>query len=516
MIWTDSLPVFNQNILTDTKFVLHPYAKKSKAVLKLEQKNHPKHLSIKGVLPKYPVSEGVLWVSIVKIEKKNQSKTVQQFFPIQDKRFQENLSLPFGRGFYQIDLFVSGPDQKEKFYPFATIYTEHEADPSVPIQTSVVALENGFTLLQVPPIQVPKPTLTLNGKLENQGIQRIMLRIQKGANTWSKLIYPENGFWKAEVPFLFGKGAYQVQLLLPTSKHSRLYKEAISLTIHSLVQREMFPIHTFQSIERLGLEILQPAYGEKMIGPVQPLEVKMYQKENLESPLFLAVLVQKGMDQAITYLPITEGKGKGKIYLRFGEGEYLIRLLQPDLTKQPKNQLYLTPLAEWKVISTHNPDRRELLPSRGVESDHPTMQKLARRITAHAKTERQKAYFVYRYVATHITYDVEKYKKRQIDWQSSALRTWRTKKGICEDFSLLTIALLRAINIPARMVEGTVLGQPHAWVEAKLDGIWISLDPTWGAGFLTKSGKFQKQYQSIYFNPSPQLFSHHRKERVVY
>ncbi|MBM3762219.1 MAG: transglutaminase family protein [Acidobacteria bacterium] len=64
------------------------------------------------------------------------------------------------------------------------------------------------------------------------------------------------------------------------------------------------------------------------------------------------------------------------------------------------------------------------------------------------------------------------------------------RKGVCQDFAHILIALLRGLGIPARYVSGYVYrgkgtqdrsldGASHAWVEAMLPGLgWVGLDPT--------------------------------------
>jgi transglutaminase-like putative cysteine protease len=64
------------------------------------------------------------------------------------------------------------------------------------------------------------------------------------------------------------------------------------------------------------------------------------------------------------------------------------------------------------------------------------------------------------------------------------------RKGVCQDFAHIFIALLRELRIPARYVSGYLYhsrqnrdrsadGSSHAWVEAMLPGLgWIGLDPT--------------------------------------
>jgi transglutaminase-like putative cysteine protease len=69
---------------------------------------------------------------------------------------------------------------------------------------------------------------------------------------------------------------------------------------------------------------------------------------------------------------------------------------------------------------------------------------------------------------------------------TSALETLEHGAGVCRDFAHLTIALLRALNYPARFVTGVdygaaaSLGPPdfHAYVEAYLGERWYLFDPT--------------------------------------
>jgi transglutaminase-like putative cysteine protease len=64
------------------------------------------------------------------------------------------------------------------------------------------------------------------------------------------------------------------------------------------------------------------------------------------------------------------------------------------------------------------------------------------------------------------------------------------RKGVCQDFSHIMIALVRKLRIPCRYVSGYLFhasgdvamaaeGASHAWVEALLPGLgWIGFDPT--------------------------------------
>ncbi|HET9061340.1 MAG TPA: transglutaminase family protein [Acidimicrobiales bacterium] len=72
---------------------------------------------------------------------------------------------------------------------------------------------------------------------------------------------------------------------------------------------------------------------------------------------------------------------------------------------------------------------------------------------------------------------------------TSALDAWRLGKGVCQDFAHLALAVLRAMDVPARYVSGyfhpdskaavgdLAEGESHAWVEA-WTGQWRGYDPT--------------------------------------
>ncbi len=72
----------------------------------------------------------------------------------------------------------------------------------------------------------------------------------------------------------------------------------------------------------------------------------------------------------------------------------------------------------------------------------------------------------------------------EIKGRQGALETLKTKKGDCDCFSDLTIALSRAAGLPARMSSGWVYENAelsgHAWVEFYLPNHgWQPADPTW-------------------------------------
>ena len=121
---------------------------------------------------------------------------------------------------------------------------------------------------------------------------------------------------------------------------------------------------------------------------------------------------------------------------------------------------------------------------------------------------------VYRWVADRIAYDVDALTGRRPS--QSADSTLATRRGVCEGYARLSVALLDAMGIEARYVEGWGLPRSgtaaispdglHAWVAARAGRTWVLLDPTWGAGGI-RNGQFRRRFNPSWFAPPPDLFA---------
>ena len=70
---------------------------------------------------------------------------------------------------------------------------------------------------------------------------------------------------------------------------------------------------------------------------------------------------------------------------------------------------------------------------------------------------------------------------------TTAAQVLRTRQGVCQDKTHLTLGLLRALGIPCRYVSGLLtdqVGETHAWVEVlHPQAGWLAADPTRGVLF---------------------------------
>jgi transglutaminase-like putative cysteine protease len=87
------------------------------------------------------------------------------------------------------------------------------------------------------------------------------------------------------------------------------------------------------------------------------------------------------------------------------------------------------------------------------------------------------------------THEALRYEPGATHVHTSSAEARAEGKGVCQDFAHVTLALLRAVGLPARYVSGylhpaveaevgqTTTGQSHAWVEFWAGG-WVAVDPT--------------------------------------
>jgi hypothetical protein len=124
-----------------------------------------------------------------------------------------------------------------------------------------------------------------------------------------------------------------------------------------------------------------------------------------------------------------------------------------------------------------------------VAANHPDIAGKARQLTANSKTEFDAVQQIISWVVDRMSYVL-------VPESYDALYSFRTGKGNCQNYSHLASALLRAVGIPARIVNGITLKQPydvdvgdgiltlrmaqgrHSWIEVWFPDMgWVPFDP---------------------------------------
>ncbi|MBF6607523.1 MAG: hypothetical protein ITG00_02165 [Flavobacterium sp.] len=172
----------------------------------------------------------------------------------------------------------------------------------------------------------------------------------------------------------------------------------------------------------------------------------------------------------------------------------------------------------------------------GYSKSFASPEKLAEKINADFKRDDEKARAAFTWIALNIRYDLgmlnsnepparfsfrtqeerlQKQKQFDIDL---AEKTLRSKKAVCDGYSMLFNRLAELCGIESVMIPGTSKSHPshigklpaipdHAWNAVKIDGKWQLVDVTWGAGGVNgATGKFEFKFNPGYFFTHPTLF----------
>jgi len=162
--------------------------------------------------------------------------------------------------------------------------------------------------------------------------------------------------------------------------------------------------------------------------------------------------------------------------------------------------------------------------------------KLAAQINKDFSREDEKARAIFTWLATNIKYDLaalnsnkgpEKYsyrteaEKKAIQEKIKndlAIKTFKSKKGVCEGYATLFIVLAEKTGLEAEFIPGTAKSHPnhigklpvvadHAWNAVKTGNEWKLVDATWGAGTVTGAKpQFNFRYNDGYFFADPEVF----------
>ena len=170
-----------------------------------------------------------------------------------------------------------------------------------------------------------------------------------------------------------------------------------------------------------------------------------------------------------------------------GDGTYLVSCYQ-----QTEGSQYAALSGHQLDISLENSFYPWLYPNQYVNFTPDTQACiLAQELLPPESTDIEGLNAIYDYVTTHVTYDEKKAQTVEAGYLPNVDETLRSGTGICFDYAALMTAMLRARDIPCRLVTGYSGTIKHAWIDAwilnkgwiqqaiSFDGeSWNRLDPT--------------------------------------
>ncbi|MMZ44643.1 Transglutaminase-like superfamily protein [compost metagenome] len=440
------------------------------------------------------------------------------YAPLTKGSFAQNVRLFNGKGEYRVTVRLPSTNRDDYYYDIAD-FKVINVNPTLTRDIELTSAGKKAELaIETPASGFVKSSesFQLKGSLKlQQGSQPyVMVKLEKDSDSWKNLVPVKNGTFTADIPLYYGKGVHELTVLVPKPGKGNYYEDAAILRIDNTSEKVSKPIEFSKMYQERGLQLDYPKAGGdeanlkyRIAGSLDP------NAKDAAKTTHLIVQTKKGEDKATYFVPITDYKFDDEFWLRFGPGKYEVTVNVPEIQYENRDYYKFFQAAAFEVNNTAIEDKRDLLPSRGIQSDAPEIKQLAEQLTAGKQAERDKALAIYEYVAKNIIYDVPKYQNDEFHYDDSALKTLRERKGVCQDYVFLGVALFRSLGMESRFVEGYARGR-HAWIETKVDGKWLTMDPTWGAGYI-QDGKFVPKYDPQYFDPKPEVFNRTHSHKGV-
>ncbi len=462
------------------------------------------------------------WIKVRSNEEGPAGSQHEYYAPIKEGKFKQTIHFFNGEGEYQVTVQLPSTDSENYYYDTAS-FDVVNVNPEMKRDVSYTPFgyAAGLSVDMKTSYVKKNETFIIKGKVKNLSDQdMIMLNLLKDSEKWQHVIPIKNGKFEYEVPLFYGKGLHELEVLVPDTKRDNYYQVATNILIDNESDRVMKPIEYSNVYVERGVTLDYPTFGGEVSNGEYRIKGTIDPKaEFAKDTSHIYITSKKGEDEALDVIPVENFSFDDSFYLRFGPGTYEITVSVPEIKEENSNRFRYFGFAKFEVESTGE-DKRDLLPSRGIESDAPEIIQLAKEITKGIGTEREKVKAIYDYVAKNVSYDVGKMKNNEFEWDDSALKTLEEKTGVCQDYAYLAVALLRASNIEARFIEGTAFSgfwpSNHAWVEAKVDGSWLTMDPTWGSGYI-QNDQFVAAFTDKFFDPNMTEFEKtHNRTGVSY
>lgn len=448
------------------------------------------------------------------------------YIPIENGTFKEEITVHDGKGTYEISMRAPSNKQNEEetYYDVATFSVEN---------TDTEVLQDvTYTKFGVKhQVEIEKPTngineldekVILEGRLgEEYEDDIVLIEVEKDGESKQLTFLVEDHRFSGEVPLYFGTGSHKISVQLFNEEDEYYYESAV-LYADNKTEAAFAQVETYLEARTYGIKLDTPNYTSKELIQDDSYEIKGTINTSLPNAdeithIITNVYSHAEEEEASYIFPVVDGAFAGKAYFRFGPGEYEVQVMIPDITKPDEEIQYFQTVASAFHEVEEVEDQRNLLPSQGIESDHVSIKERADQLTDGITSEREIARSIYAFVAQHVAYDVEKYQTENSFTRlyDSALEALDSGKGVCQDYAYLAIALFRSLGMEAHYVIGQA-GELHAWVEVKVDGDWLEMDPTWGAGYV-ENDAFYFNYDERYFDPDPTFFAQtHTREEIRY
>lgn len=197
------------------------------------------------------------------------------------------------------------------------------------------------------------------------------------------------------------------------------------------------------------------------------------------------------------YYKLSEGKNIVNIPMTRDEGEYKLRVCK--MLDNGKATVLKT-----TSVTLDKDGNKKVFDVANMVVDFATEDKFikkAKSLTKSSKTESAKVKKIYDYIVQNFAYDYELLDKKAATsyYNPNNLETYERQLGICYDISSLFAAMLRSVDVEARVVTGHTpnVKEYHAWTQVydSKKKSWYTIDATYDMCLYSKGSS--KKYTMV-------------------
>jgi|GEM_PF-1892457 len=323
------------------------------------------------------------------------------------------------------------------------------------------------------------------------------LKLRSGTDQpWVDIAVTEGRF-DQRIYFPAGRGQYNLQFMTPVPGEAEYWYEDLALTVTNRL--------TVPHDQSSGLTLLWPRAAALEVADHVDIVAA-----GISDPLVFVRVVKDGREM-IERVEVRDGAITARVYLAAGNGSYRIQLCRPGDT----DGTYWISSGDISFVAVAAAAADPALaPTGEVQSGNLGVHQFAAAIAGGAAGGSYgQAKAVYRWLGQNLAYDVARLTD-PTPARYTTLAILARGKGVCQDYANVFAAMCRSLGIPTRIVTGVAPlsgGEPHAWNEFWDGQRWVSVDATWGAGYI-RDGRFVRAPVDDWFDRD--LASSHLREGV--
>ncbi len=225
--------------------------------------------------------------------------------------------------------------------------------------------------------------------------------------------------------------------------------------------------YEYPAMYAVGMNLNKPIASNMEVVNYVPFEGSLKQIDKYD---YLYAIVKKGAEEKTFKIGIDDaGNFNAKIFTPFGLAKHNIAIMGNQ--KNSEDDVLL----KFSALNLSNAQIKYLIPSEYVRSNETEALSLANYLTYQNNNAYLKAKAIFDFVTDEI--ELENLTLSALEQMRNSTQVVTEKTATPLEMCLLTTALFRASDIPAKLTMGKIGRRIFYAVEAKINGVWVVYDP---------------------------------------